>query len=79
MILMVMIVMIREHLPEKKSISFGHCPKRGGGTLPEFVEPFPTMDMDMDMDFVDMDKQGLGPKGLSVDSLLLFFFFKSLL
>ena len=28
------------------------------------------MDMDMDMDIVDMDKQGLGPKGSSVDNIL---------
>ena len=32
------------------------------------------MDMvDMDMDIVDMVKQGLGPKGSSVDSILSFF------
>ena len=32
------------------------------------------MDMDiMDMDIVDMGKQGLEPKGSSVDSILSFF------
>ena len=30
---------VREQLTEKKSISFGHCPKRGRA-LPEFVDPF---------------------------------------
>ena len=34
-------IAIREHLTEEKSISFGHCPKRMGGTyLPEFFTLF---------------------------------------